>query len=214
MEKLRVGTTIYSVEGGSADAVTDVKVNGASVVGPDHVARVSAVTQAQLENALETKADASDLSALEGTVSDLTTTVNGKASQSSLEALATIVGTKANAADVNAALNLKADQSDLSDLITVVNGKANISDIPEIEANPSDTATGTLTKIDIDGTVYDLQAGSNYSAGLYIDIDNNDVINVNRVLPNGHVTYTFKTKSTGGYDATITITKESSGVVE
>ena len=160
LEKLRVGTTIYSIEGGPADAVTDVKVNGTSVVGPDHVARVSAVTQAQLENVLETKADANDLSALEGTVSDLTTTVNGKASQSSLEALATIVGTKANAADVNAALNLKADQSDLSDLITVVNGKANISDIPEIEANPSDTATDTLTKIDIDGTVYDLAGGT------------------------------------------------------
>ena len=64
LEKLRVGTTIYSIEGGPADAVTDVKVNGTSVVGSDHVARVSAVTQAQLENALETKADANDLSAL------------------------------------------------------------------------------------------------------------------------------------------------------
>ena len=133
LEKLRVGTTIYSVEGGSTDVVTDVKVNGASVVGSDHVARISAVTQAQLENALETKADATDLTDLEETVNDLITTVSGKANQSSLEALTTIVRTKANSADVNAALNLKANQSDLNDLATIVDSKANQSEITAIK---------------------------------------------------------------------------------
>lgn len=133
LEKLRVGTTIYSVEGGSTDVVTDVKVNGASVVGSDHVARISAVTQAQLENALETKADATDLTDLEETVNDLITTVSGKANQSSLEALTTIVRTKANSADVNAALNLKANQSDLNDLATIVDSKANQSEVTAIK---------------------------------------------------------------------------------
>lgn len=133
LEKLRVGTTIYSVEGGSTDVVTDVKVNGASVVGSDHVARISAVTQAQLENALETKADATDLTDLEETVNDLITTVSGKANQSSLEALTTIVRTKANSADVNAALNLKANQSDLNDLTTIVDSKANQNEVTAIK---------------------------------------------------------------------------------
>lgn len=72
--------------GGGSTGVTDVLVNGSSVVS-EHVARISAVTPQQLNDGLATKANQSDLNAL-------STVVAGKASQADLNALSNTVSGK------------------------------------------------------------------------------------------------------------------------
>lgn len=72
--------------GGGSTGVTDVLVNGSSVVS-EHIARISAVTPQQLNDGLATKANQSDLNALSATVA-------GKASQADLNALSNTVSDK------------------------------------------------------------------------------------------------------------------------
>ena len=149
--------------GGGSTGVTDVLVNGSSVVS-DHVARISAVTPQQLAE----KADQEDLDAL-------AVTVAGKANQSDLNALSTTVAGKASQADLNAlstAVAAKQDQLtpgtgisiDANNVISATGGGGT-----EVEANPSEPATDDLETIKIGDTVYDIpgSGGSSTNYGKF-----------------------------------------------
>ena len=131
---------------GSGDGVTDVIVNGSSVVN-NHVASFSAVSTNQMNTAINNA-------------------TSGLASTSYVD---NAVAPKANTSDVNTALASKANTSDV---ITALAGKvdtstynagmankADKSEIIDVEANPSGTATDDLTTIKIGNTVYDIPGG-------------------------------------------------------
>ena len=124
--------------GGGSTGVTDVLVNGSSVVS-DHVARISAVTTQQLNDGLATKANQSDLNALSATVA-------GKASQADLNALSNTVSGKQDQLTPGTGISI-----DANNVISATGGGGT-----EVEANPSEPATDDLNTIKIGKTVYDI----------------------------------------------------------
>ena len=123
--------------GGGSTGVTDVIVNGSSVVS-DHVARISAVTPQQLA----LKADEEDLEAL-------AVTVAGKANQSDLNALSNTVSGKQDQLTPGTGISI-----DANNVISATGGGGT-----EVEANPSEPATDDLNTIKIGETVYDIPGG-------------------------------------------------------
>lgn len=87
--------------GGGSTGVTDVLVNGSSVVS-DHVARISAVTPQQLADGLALKAD-------EDAFELLQTAVAGKASQADLNALSNTVSGKQDQLTPGAGISIDAN---------------------------------------------------------------------------------------------------------
>lgn len=69
-------------------------------------------------------------------------------------------------------------------IITNYNDLSNKPTIPTIEANPAGTPTATLTKVDIDGTIYEIQSSSgNSSSGIYLSSDDlNTTVNYNKII--------------------------------
>lgn len=136
--------------GGGSTGVTDVIVNGSSVVS-DHVARISAVTPQQLNDGLATKANQSDLNAL-------STVVAGKASQADLNALSTAVAAKQDQLTPGTGISI-----DANNVISATGGGT------EVEANPSEPATDDLETIKIGDKVYDIpgSGGSSTNYGKF-----------------------------------------------
>ena len=137
--------------GGGSTGVTDVLVNGSSVVS-DHIARISAVTPQQLNDGLATKANQSDLNAL-------SVTVAGKASQADLNALSNTVSGKQDQLTPGTGISI-----DANNVISATGGGGT-----EVEANPSEPATDDLETIKIGDTVYDIpgSGGSSTNYGKF-----------------------------------------------
>lgn len=136
--------------GGGSTGVTDVLVNGSSVVS-EHVARISAVTPQQLNDGLATKANQSDLNAL-------STVVAGKASQADLNALSNTVSGKQDQLTPGTGISI-----DANNVISATGGGGT-----EVEANPSEPATDDLETIKIGNVVYDIPGGgSNTNYGKF-----------------------------------------------
>lgn len=178
--------------GGGSTGVTDVLVNGSSVVS-EHIARISAVTPQQLNDGLATKANQSDLNALGVTVA-------GKASQSDLNALSNTVSGKQDQLTPGTGISI-----DANNVISATGGGGT-----DVEANPSEPATDDLETIKIGDTVYDIPGGgSNTNYGKFTC----DVLFVNDPLPSptsgtGNVerTYTLD-KSIDDYDAVYIVSR-------
>ena len=145
------------VSGGSF--VKDVKVNGVSVV-TNQIARLSAVSQQELINALSTKVNVTDFETLENEVDNLSDMIDKKASQQDLDDLSSIVDEKADASDVEAEL---AEKVDLSTYNTDMSLKADKTALDlkqdQLEFNTQEVATETLTRLKADNVVYNLGGG-------------------------------------------------------
>ena len=135
--------------GGGSTGVTDVLVNGSSVVS-EHVARISAVTPQQLNDGLATKANQSDLNAL-------STVVAGKASQADLNALSNTVSGKQDQLTPGTGISI-----DANNVISATGGGGT-----DVEANPSEPATDDLNTIKIGETVYDIPGGGGKNYGKF-----------------------------------------------
>lgn len=186
---------------GSGDGVTDVIVNGSSVVN-NHVASFSAVSTNQMNTAINNA-------------------TSGLASTSYVD---NAVAPKANASDVTSALALKADKTEIIDVVANPSGTGStdltklkvgndIYNIPsggggtEVEANPSEPATDDLNTIKIGETVYDIPGGGSTNYGKF----KCDTLFVNDPLPSptsgtANVTRTYTLNgSIDDYDAVYVI---------
>lgn len=141
--------------GGGTSGVTDVLVNGSSVVS-DHIARVSVPT---------------DTVTTQQMASAISTATSGLASTSDVAAA---VAPKANTSDVTAALALKADKTELID-VEANPQAAGTTDLTKLKVGsavyniPSGGSTYTAGKyIEIDGDEIDVKVTPPYSNDWYI----------------------------------------------
>ena len=172
--------------GGGTSGVTDVLVNGSSVVS-DRIARVSVPTDTVTTQQMNTA---------------ISTATAGLASTSDVAAA---VAPKANTSDVNTALALKADTSDVTAALAL---KADKTELVDVEANPAGTGSTDLAKLKVGSTVYNIPSGSSYTAGKYIEIDNGE-IDVKVTPPYSHDWYIYNivTTDTSGSGASVRVTK-------
>lgn len=198
---------------GSGDGVTDVIVNGSSVVN-NHVASFSAVSTNQMNTAINNAT-----SGLAST-SYVDNAVAPKANTSDVN---TALALKANTSDVTSALALKADKTEIIDVVANPSGTGStdlsklkvgndIYNIPsggggtEVEANPSEPATDDLNTIKIGNTVYDIPGGGSGGSTNYGKFDC-DLLFVNDPLPSpqpsggGWTQNYVTTESIDNYDA-------------
>lgn len=172
--------------GGGTSGVTDVLVNGSSVVS-DHIARVSVPTDTVTEQQMNTA---------------IGNATSGLASTSYVN---NAVSPKANTSDVNAALALKADTSDVTAALAL---KADKTELVDVEANPSGTGSTDLAKLKVGSTVYNIPSGSSYTAGKYIEIDNGEIdVKVTPPYSNDWYIYNIVTTNTSGSGASVRVTK-------
>lgn len=141
--------------GGGTSGVTDVLVNGSSVVS-DHVARVSVPTDTVTTQQMNTA---------------ISTATSGLASTSDVAAA---VAPKADTSDVTAALALKADKTELID-VEANPQAAGTTDLEKLQVGntvyniPSGGSTYTAGKyIEIDGDKIDVKVTPPYSNDWYI----------------------------------------------
>lgn len=189
LRTIKIGDTIYEVMGSSAEAVTDVKVNGTSVVNEDKVANISVptdtVTSNQMEmaidtatrglasetyvnNAVSSKADATEVStALSGKVDK----INGKGLSSNdytnadKYIVSGVTSALADKVDKVAGKGLSTNDYDntakgiVDGVTSALANKADKSEIIDVEANPSGTGATDLTKLKVGDDIYNIPSG-------------------------------------------------------
>lgn len=189
LRTIKIGDTIYEVMGSSAEAVTDVKVNGTSVVNEDKVANISVptdtVTSNQMEmaidtatrglasetyvnNAVSSKADATEVStALSGKVDK----INGKGLSSNdytnadKYIVSGVTSALADKVDKVAGKGLSTNDYDntakgiVDGVTSALADKADKSEIIDVKANPTGTATTDLIKLKVGNDIYNIPSG-------------------------------------------------------
>lgn len=166
----KVNTAVSTVNSLKADVDSAVSsANSASQAAQNAAAQVvNKADVTYVDNAIAGKADASVVTTLQNTVSDLETSISNKANASDVTALSQAISNKADKSD----LNSKADVADVEALQTELRNKADKTDLDvKVSQDEFYALKGVVDAIQIPTKVSKFENDKNYITRLEIESD-------------------------------------------